>query len=58
MFGAVLAALLAEDWTTPELGACWTRGIAPSGLPRIRTCPLGHAARHVMSSLPRSVVVS
>jgi hypothetical protein len=27
------------------------QGITPPGLPRIRTCPLGHTARHVMSSL-------
>jgi len=30
--------------------AGWPQRIAPPGLPRIRTCPLGHTARHVMSS--------
>jgi len=31
--------------------AGWPRRIAPPGLPQIRTCPLGHTAPHVMSSL-------
>src|SRR3954469_22352596 len=36
---------------TGDFRAGWPRGIAPPGLPRIRTCPLGHTARHVMNSL-------
>src|SRR5208337_3348484 len=31
--------------------AGWPQGIAPLGLPRIRTCPLGHTALHIMNSL-------
>jgi hypothetical protein len=31
--------------------AGWPQGIAPLGLPRIRTCPLRHTALHIMSSL-------
>jgi transposase len=31
--------------------AGWPRGIAPPGLPQIRTCPLGHTARHIMLAL-------
>ena len=31
--------------------AGWPRGIAPRGLPRIRTCPFRHTAPHIMSSL-------
>ena len=34
-----------------EFRAGWPRGIAPPGLPQIRTCPLGHTARHVTNSL-------
>ena len=34
-----------------RFGAGSPRGITPPGLPQIRTCPLGHTARHVMSSL-------
>ena len=33
-----------------ELRAGWPQGIAPPGLPRIRTCPIGHTARHVMNT--------
>ncbi len=35
----------------PLFVAGWPQGIAPPGLPRIRTCPLGHTARHIMKSL-------
>ena len=31
--------------------AGWPQGIAPPGLPRIRTCPLRHTALHIMNSL-------
>ena len=34
-----------------EFRAGWPRGIAPRGLPRIRTCPFGHTALHIMSAL-------
>jgi len=34
-----------------RIGAGWPQGISPVGLPRIRTCPLGHTGRHVMNSL-------
>jgi len=34
-----------------EFWAGWPQGIAPLGLPQIRTCPLGHTARHIMNSL-------
>src|SRR5271157_5922364 len=27
------------------------QGFAPLGLPQIRTCPFGHTARHIISSL-------
>jgi len=33
-----------------EFRAGWPQGIAPLGLPRIRTCPLRHTARHIMNS--------
>src|SRR5271157_4921785 len=46
-----------------QFRAGWPQGIAPLGLPRIRTCPFRHTARHVMSLLrggtlsgPQSVV--
>src|SRR5208337_1902407 len=42
-------------WGHPLSGgnqrAGWPQGIAPLGLPRIRTCPLRHTALHIMSSL-------
>src|SRR5271157_3109071 len=31
--------------------AGWPQGIAPLGLPRIRTCPFRHTALHIMNSL-------
>ena len=31
--------------------AGWPQGIAPLGLPRIRTCPFRHTALHIMSTL-------
>src|SRR5271166_554680 len=35
----------------PEFRAGWPQGIAPPGLPRIRTCPFRHTALHIMNSL-------
>src|SRR5271157_786073 len=45
-----------EVRTTGELAhaafrAGWPQGIAPLGLPRIRTCPFRHTALHIMNSL-------
>ena len=37
--------------STHQFRAGWPQGIAPPGLPQIRTCPLGHTARHIMNSL-------
>ena len=34
-----------------EFRAGWPQGIAPPGLPRIRTCPFRHTALHIMNSL-------
>ena len=34
-----------------ELRAGWPQGIAPLGLPQIRTCTFAHTAPHIMSSL-------
>src|SRR5271157_1572797 len=34
-----------------EFRAGWPQGIAPLGLPRIRTCPFRHTALHIMNSL-------
>ena len=34
-----------------QFRAGWPQGIAPLGLPQMRTCPLGHTARHIMNSL-------
>ena len=63
---------LATNWRhllTRVDKAGWPQGIAPPGLPQIRTCPLSHTAPHVMSTprdgtrsatrpVLRSVVVS
>jgi len=54
-----LAFRIVDDATGKTYRGCQTagsgpgrpQGIAPLGLPQIRTCPLGHTARHVMSSL-------
>ena len=40
-----------QAMTGQEFRAGWPQGIAPLGLPQIRTCPLGHTARHIMHSL-------
>ncbi len=47
-----------EVWCRPagarksgQFPAGWPQGIAPLGLPRIRTCHFRHTARHIMSSL-------
>src|SRR5208337_4590128 len=37
--------------SSPHQRAGWPQGIAPPGLPRIRTCPLRHTALHIMNSL-------
>src|SRR5208283_2631217 len=34
-----------------EFRAGWPQGIAPLGLPQIRTCTFAHTAPHIMSSL-------
>src|SRR5271157_2928497 len=34
-----------------EFQAGWPQGIAPLGLPQIRTCTFAHTAPHIMSSL-------
>ena len=34
-----------------EFRAGWPQGIAPLGLPRIRTCPFRHTALHIMNTL-------
>ena len=34
-----------------EFLAGWPQGIAPLGLPQIRTCTFAHTAPHIMSSL-------
>src|SRR5271157_1106581 len=34
-----------------QFRAGWPQGIAPLGLPRIRTCPFRHTALHIMNSL-------
>src|SRR5208337_3715038 len=36
---------------TAEFRAGWPQGIAPLGLPQIRTCTFAHTAPHIMSSL-------
>ena len=34
-----------------EFRAGWPQGIAPLGLPQIRTCTFAHTARHIMNTL-------
>src|SRR5208282_5296906 len=34
-----------------EFRAGWPQGIAPLGLPQIRTCPFRHTAPHIMNAL-------
>ena len=36
---------------TAEFWAGWPQGIAPLGLPQIRTCTFAHTAPHIMSTL-------
>src|SRR5271157_3264158 len=36
---------------TTEFRAGWPQGIAPLGLPQIRTCPFRHTAPHIMNAL-------
>ena len=38
-------------WPALEQRAGWPQGIAPLGLPQIRTCTFAHTAPHIMSSL-------
>jgi len=42
---------VAESFALQEFRAGWPQGIAPLGLPRIRTCPFRHTALHIMNSL-------
>jgi hypothetical protein len=37
--------------TTYQFRAGWPQGIAPLGLPQIRTCPFRHTAPHIMNAL-------
>jgi len=49
--GRTYQAALDELRKRSEFQAGWPQGIAPPGLPRIRTCPFRHTVLHIMNSL-------
>ena len=49
--GGVSEQIAIKGSNASQFQAGWPQGIAPLGLPRIRTCPLGHTAPHIMNSL-------